>query len=251
MSAMTTTTKASVPADPALDGMLHAFLEQCDTALGPTYCAVLFGSAARGEWLAGESNVNVLLVLDDAAPPVLRTLEYAFRTFAALSSEPPLLLSRAEWRDAADAFPLEIADMQVAYRVLRGDDPMPEVQPARSDLRRALEREFRGKLLQLRRGFAARSSDEAALGWLAARSAPTFVLLCRCALVLLGEPLPPNSAAVVQRAAVRLAFDAGPLTRALAERAHKEWRCPVSEFLSYLAAVEAAVRAVDQLPMED
>jgi len=233
-----------------LETKLAPFLAQCDDVLDGTYCAVLFGSGARNEWVEGRSNVNVLLVLDDAQPGTLQRLSRAFRTFADFSSEPPLLLSRAEWREAGDAFPLEITDMRIAYTVLRGNDPMSEMLPSHADLRRALEREFRGKLLQLRRGFVARSDDELALGALAMGSVRTFVLLNRCALVLLGEPVPATSAGVVERAAARLGFDKAPLELALAKGAASEWRCSVEEFVRYLAAVETAVRAVDQLPLE-
>lgn len=234
-----------------VDARLAPFLDACDAVLQGAYSAVLFGSAARGEWVEARSNLNVLLVLDDVRPETLRALHAAFAAFAAVSPEPPLLLSRAEWQQAADAFPIEITDMRAAYRVLRGDDPMPLVTVERSHLRQALEREFRGKLLQLRRAFVLRGADELALGQVASAGVGTAVLLCRTALVLLGETPPGTSAGVLDRAAARLGIDAAPLLGALSRRWTPDWRCPAPEFVRYLAAIEAAMHAVDSHPTEE
>ncbi len=40
------------------------------------------------------------------------------------------------------------------YRVLRGSDPLAGMEVRPADLRAALEREFRGKLMRLRQGYA-------------------------------------------------------------------------------------------------
>ena len=58
------------------------------------------------------------------APATLRALGPAFAAWRKSSPQPPLLISRAEWARAADAFPIEISDMRAAYRLLRGDDPL-------------------------------------------------------------------------------------------------------------------------------
>ncbi len=68
--------------------------------------------------------------------------------------------------------------------LLRGANPLDGVQVSPSDLRAALERELRGKLLRLRQGYAARSSDQSALGALAARSSSTVLVLLRGVLSL-------------------------------------------------------------------
>ncbi len=99
----------------------------------------------------------------------------------------PLLITRDEWAQAGDAFPIEICDMHAAYQVLRGPDLLVSVQPDRRALRTALEREFRGKLLRLRQAYVLHGDDPAALGDVAADSVSTIVLLFRCLLVLAGR----------------------------------------------------------------
>jgi hypothetical protein len=118
---------------------------------------------------------------------------------------PPLLLSRAG-RRAADVFPVEITDIRSAYRVLRGDDPLADVTVRPADLRAALERDLRGRLLRLRQGFVSLAADPGALAGLARDTAPSVVVLLRCALVLAGAQLPPTRADVVATAGLSSAF---------------------------------------------
>ena len=57
-----------------LDQSLDAFVTRLkgETSLNPS--AVLYGSAARGDWVPGRSDVNLLVLIDDAAPAALRRL---------------------------------------------------------------------------------------------------------------------------------------------------------------------------------
>ena len=73
----------------------------------------------------------------------------AFSEWEAAGQPPPIILSTVDWERSADAFPLEIADMALAYRVLRGDNPLASIAVDRADLRRALERELRAACIAL------------------------------------------------------------------------------------------------------
>lgn len=230
----------------AIDAIVAPFLGDCDTALGMGYSAVLFGSAARGDWVAGESDVNLLLVADLLGPEQLAALRPAFDRLRPFSAEAPLLLSRAEWAEADDAFPLEITDMRLAYRVLRGSDPLAAVEVARPELRRALEREWRGKLLQLRRGFVSLAGDETSLGALASQSTGSMLVLYRTTLVLLGEAPPADPVALAVAAARRLGLDGDLLGTMAGRRRGAPVAIRREQFAAYLGAVERAVAVIDQ-----
>ncbi|MGH7703689.1 MAG: nucleotidyltransferase domain-containing protein, partial [Gemmatimonadales bacterium] len=163
--------------------VLQPFLAEADRALVGSYSAVLYGSAARGHFLKGHSDINVMLVLERVTPNSLRALGQAFAVWRKARQPPPLLMSRAEWRRSADAFPIEISDMKGAYKVLRGTDPFTSVSVDLEDLRRALEREFRGKLMRLRQGFAAWADNGGDLGHLARHSVGSVLLLLRSLLL--------------------------------------------------------------------
>jgi hypothetical protein len=165
----------------AVDRVVTPFLAEVDSAVGAGYTAILYGSGARGDFVPGHSDINLMLILDDIRPATLRALGPAFAGWRKESPEPPLLIGRGEWREAADTFPIEITDMRAACRVLRGTDPLAGLVVQPTDLRRAVERELRGKLLRLRQGYAAAAGDPLVLGrWPAGARPPSWCNSGRC-----------------------------------------------------------------------
>jgi predicted nucleotidyltransferase len=231
--------------------VVDPFLTEVDRALGAGYSAVLYGSAARGDFIPGRSDINLMLVLDHLTPPILRSLSRGFKTWRKAVQEPPLILSRAEWSRASDAFPIEISDMRLSYQVLRGADPLHGVQLDRADLRKALEREFRGKLLRLRQGYSTYAPEPAALGSLGLQSAATILVLLRGVLTVIGTPVPTDATELAKVAADAIGFEAEYLLHVVQHRADREWRCPAPEFENYMNAVEQTARFVDQLQLGD
>jgi predicted nucleotidyltransferase len=227
--------------------VVDPFLAEADRALGQGYAAVLYGSAARGDWLDGRSDVNLLLVARALPAATLRALGPAFAAWRKASPEPPLLLTDEEWRAADDTFPLEITDMRTAYRVLRGADPLGEVRVAPADLRRALEREARGKLLRLRQGYAVLSGDPAALGHVAAESVSTVLLLGRALLVLVGREPPADPVALADAVAALAGFPSEALADVVRHRRERGRRLSGERFEAYLDALERLTRYLDQL----
>ena len=233
--------------DATAQRILEGLLSATDSAVVGSYSAVLYGSAARGQFVPKHSDLNILLVLDRITPDVLRSLGKGLGEWRRAGHPPPVLMSRAEWSRAMDAFPLEISDMKTAYRVLRGSDPLAGVQVPRPDLRRAVEREFRGKVLQLRRGYALAHDDPAALATLARASVAGVLLLLRGLLLLAGQEVPNDPLVLINRAAPLARFGPDALAEIAERRGDHKWRCPAPVFLEYLAALEAAERYVDEL----
>ena len=61
-----------------VDRVVGPFLSQVDSALGDGYSAVLYGSAARGDFVPGRSDLNLMLITDDLSPARLSGLGGAF-----------------------------------------------------------------------------------------------------------------------------------------------------------------------------
>ena len=234
-----------------VDRVVNPFLSQVDVALGDGYSAVLYGSAARGDFVPGRSDLNLMLITDDLSPANLSKLGGAFAGWRKSGYEPPLVILRSEWARATDVFPIEITDMRCGYQVLRGPDPVAGLRVAPADLRAALEREFRGKLLRMRQGYVAAAGDPAALGQLAGQSSGTFLVLLRALLVLLGRRVPQEPAELAAAAAAAMDIDGEPLLNVVRHRAERGWRCSPGEFEGYLDAVARAATLLDQLQLGD
>ena len=231
--------------------MIEPFLAKVDAAIGPDYSAVLYGSVARGENIPGLSDINLLLVLDQLTSDILVRLEPPFSAWVENNIPPPLLMTRAEWRRASDVFPVEITDMRTAYRTLRGSDPVAELVIRRSDHRRALERDLRGKLNRLRQAFVPSERDPESLGMFARQSIASVAVLYRSLLVLVGESVPPYMGAVLTHAASVVGFDPVAMVEIASHRGDQGWKCSREAFEQYLSAVERTVGYVDQLQLGD
>ena len=224
--------------DPILGGV--------DRELGSSYSAVVYGSVARGEFLEGVSDVNLLLVCDALSPDVLRRLGGALLGLRHLRQPPPLLIERSEWDRAADVFPIEITDMQLAHETLRGSDPVVGMRVEPADLRESLEQELRGKLLRLRQAFAVHAGEAKALHDVAVHTVNSIATLFRVALRLYHREVPAATPACMAAAGAAMNVDTGPVIALWERRRRKESACPPELFEGYLAAVTAAVRVIDQ-----
>ena len=235
------------------EGSLERFAERLEAALGGNLvAAVLYGSAARGTWAKGRSDLNVLVVVRDASTAALRPAAEAVADWVKAGEPPPLIFSEAEWRASADVFPIEIEDMREAHRLLRGRDVFAGLATRRDDLRQELEREVRGKLLRLRTEYAAAAADGKALGRLLLATSSTFLALIRAALRLAGRTPPAETAALVQEAAAVTGMDAGAfdwVVGRLLGRAMPplEPHDPVAA--GYVDAIERLAGFVDETPV--
>ena len=57
-----------------VDRVVGPFLSQVDAALDSGYSVVLYGSAARGDFVPGRSDLDLILVTDDLSPARLSRL---------------------------------------------------------------------------------------------------------------------------------------------------------------------------------
>jgi len=229
----------------AVTATVNGLLSAAEAALPGPFSAVLYGSAARGDYVTGRSDINLLLVADAAGFPALRALGPALRAWRAKSPEPPLLFTRDEWLRATDAFPVEITDMKQKYDLLRGSDPLASVTVNPADLRQALEREFRGKLMRLRLAYASFADGEKDLTPVARQSIGSVLVLLRATLALLGRP--DAGARTVEAAAEAVGFPPTALLEIVRHRDDRKWRCGAGVFEGYVTAVADAARCVDQL----
>lgn len=210
---------------------------------------VLYGSAARGEYRPGRSDLNLLVLLGDTSPAAIRRGTEAARAWVAEGNPPPLVMSVEEWRGSADVFAIEMADIRDAHLVLAGADPFEGISVDPADLRLQCERELKGKKLQLRERYLLFAGSPQELGELLERSFSTFLVLFRTVLRLAGEDPAGDPEAVVRRLGERVGFAPGPLLEIHRARSGGAKLLPGADdpvVVGYLEAVARVTAWVDR-----
>ncbi len=212
--------------------------------------AILYGSAAMGDWQEESSDLNVLCVVNRLSTQELAVAEPIFRWWRAQGNPPPLLLTADEVRTSTDCFPMEFHDMQEHRRVLYGADIIRDLAVDRSSYRAQLEHELRAKQIRLRQKAGELLSHRERLTTLLVDSISTFCVLGRHALVLSGHDARWNKQDTVRALAGAMGMQLSAANEILAIRAAaKRRRKPDARVLleQYMTEMDALVRFVDKL----
>jgi len=210
---------------------------------------VLYGSAARGEYREGGSDLNLLVLLASTDPQTLRRGTALARAWAAEKNPPPLLMTEDEFRGSTDVFPMEIADIRDAHVLLHGADPFAGVEIRAEDLRLQLERELKGAWIRLRTRYLTDSGDAAAFTPVLLKSLSTFLVMFRTVLRLDGGGTVHEPERVLAETAARVGFDPQPLLeiqRARTGAGKLDARPDSAVVTGYLQAVARVVEYVDR-----
>lgn len=227
----------------------EVFAEKLKEIFGESLISVvLYGSAARGDYRLGTSDLNLLVIAEGMGIVELRGVAPLARDWVADGNPPPLMLSEAEWRGSADVFALEYSDIRDAHVILAGRNPFEGVHIRRDHLRHQVEHEFRSKKIQLREGYLAMGEVPEELGHLLVRSLSSFLTLFRALLRMDGRPVPRENWELIEAAASHVGFPADPLLEVLRARESGEtFEISLDDMLpaAYLAVVEQSVAWLD------
>lgn len=211
----------------------------------------VFGSRLRGVLAYGrhdQAPASTLVVVDGMTTDDLNACATRVAAWHRAGAATPLIFTQQEFERAADAFPIEYAEMEETAVVLDGVNPFATSGSVRpEDLRRACEVQARSHLLHLREDYlecAARPRDVAAM---VRESAPGFrVLLKR--LARLDGNSSTSSSELAAFAESRAGLDPRVIgdVLSLSEPAAAGAVDAARVFLAYLAAVERLAQVVDE-----
>jgi predicted nucleotidyltransferase len=210
---------------------------------------VLYGSAAAGDFLQDVSDYNVLVVIDRVGVAELDALVPISAKWARDGNRPPVLMSAWQLRASADAFPIEMLDMQSSRKVLAGEDVLASIKVPREALRLQVERELNAALLHLRETYLRTGGKPARVANLLVESLSTFLVLARAALRLYQDEVPHKKLDALSALARHIPFSPRPFETVQQWKAERRTlkQEAASVFQEYLSAVEQIVEAVDRL----
>ena len=211
---------------------------------------LLYGSAVRGEFLPGRSNLNILLLVSSYDSAVLKRYSALHRHWSKEQIVVPLFLTEEELHTSAAVFPLEFLEIQEQHRVLGGRDPFIGFHVKIDRLRETVVQGVTSHLLRLRQRYVEGGGSDDATTILLPLSITSLVPLLRGVQRLLGRPVLSHSDAVIKDVAEQLKLDLQGLLDALLLK-----RGQISPgtrevprlFDRYLQAATMLTRAVAQL----
>lgn len=148
---------------PQISLKLEEFVRKtCNLYKAEVISIILYGSASSGEFIEDRSNINLLIILENATitncskiGPVINSDRY--KEFE------PIFFSKGDLLSSADVFPIEFLDMRENYKVLFGEDVLKELIIDSKNLRFQCEHELKSKLIMLRQAFVRLNQNKSAL----------------------------------------------------------------------------------------
>lgn len=221
---------------PRLDELQQALI----AALGNDLQALLvFGSAVRGDFRPGHSDIELMIVLKSASPEKLGTIANPLAMARYAIRVEPMILTSEEIPRAADVFPLLYDGIRLSHTLLHGEDPFSQLNISDRHRRLRIEQELRETQIRLRRVVTDTLGQPAemispVLRKLRQSRAPLHALL-RIRSVECGEPIEQ----VIAAAGKLYSIDVAPLSKI------KE--APAAALATLTKLLDAAVHDVDQL----
>jgi hypothetical protein len=211
---------------------------------------LLYGSAVRGEFLPGRSNLNILLLVSSYDSAVLKKYGALHRHWSKEQIVVPLFLTEEELHTSAAVFPLEFLEIQEQHRVLGGRDPFIGFHVKTDRLRETVVQGVTSNLLRLRQRYVEGGGSDDATTILLPLSITSTLPLLRGVQRLLGRPVLSHSDAVIKDVAEQLKLDLQGLLDALLLKRGQISPGPREVprlFDRYLQAATLLTRAVAQL----
>lgn len=147
-------------------------------------CCV-YGSAVRGNWIPGTSDLNLLVVLNESTPAAHECIA---QVVAENPGVDPFVLGREGLERSIRAFAGKFSSIRRNYRVLHGVDPLAQF-PVDPEVERFLcEQSLRNFRMRLTYAFVTRSPRKPYATHLAANAATLMVLLSQ--VIRLSENAP-------------------------------------------------------------
>ena len=168
---------------------------------------LLYGSAVRGEFLPGRSNLNLLLLVSSYGSAVLKQYSALHRRWSKEQIVVPLFLTEEEVRMSAAVFPLEFLEIQEQHRVLSGRDPFIGFHVKTDQLREAVLQGLTSHVLRLRQRYVEGGGGDEATMILLPLSITSTLPLLRGVQRILGRPVISHSEAVIADVAEQLKLD--------------------------------------------
>jgi hypothetical protein len=214
---------------------------------------VLFGSAARGDFMTGRSNLNVLLVVRNQSVEVLQRAGQLHRQWGQQKIIAPLVMTQEDLTRATRLFPLEFLQMAQHHVVLAGQDPFAETSIKTVHLGWQCEHELLANLFRVRQRFIEGEGRIEAIQALLILSITAVLPCIRGLLYCLGQNSQEKDLNILESLPTTLQFDPTifldilNMKRGLSSPGSLEWP---NAYARYLQSLERFMARIEEIRQE-
>lgn len=196
--------------------LLQIYAKDVEAAFGDRLDGLLiYGSAVRGEFLPGRSNLNMLMLVVSYDAATLKAYAPVHKRWSKEQVVVPLFLTEQELNSSSFIFPLEFLEIQEHHRVLGGRDPFVGFHVKTHRLKDQVVQGLASHVLRLRQRFAEGGGRDDAVTILLPLAITSTIPLLRGLQRILGRPVLTQSEAVLNDVADHLGLDVQGLRDAL------------------------------------
>jgi len=238
---------SSTPAAEGLDALpapthppLRALKESLEKAEGENLAAlVVYGSAVRGGYVPGASDIDVIVVLHDTSLPHLRAIAEPLALARHAARVEAMVLKRDNIARASDVFPLLYDDLRQRHAVLSGSDPFRDLEIHDHHRRLRIEQELREVRIRMRRAVVDALGWEADIAGAVARKVKQVRGPLHALILLKKTACDDRLEPVLEATGRAYGIDTSPLLRV-----HE---APEAAHAALRAVLDAAIEDVDRL----
>ena len=243
---------AKVPHRP--EDIFSEYIADYQKAFGEDLEAItLFGSAARGDYIRGRSDINFLVVLSEKAMERLDLLAALVDKWKKRKVATPLFMTAVGLSSSVDSYPIEFLNMQRHYQTIYGKDLLSELVFQYNDVRLQCERELKGKSLLLLQRYLETAGNAKKVQGLISDSITAFLAIFKALLYLKGVAIPGKRRELIQDMALHYGIDAEIFFKCLDVKegvVNSTKEGIKGLFRGYLKEVRRLADRVDQLPLK-
>ncbi len=213
---------------------------------------LLFGSAARGDFIAGRSNINILVIVRHLSVDLLQRAGRLHRQWGKHQIVAPLMMIEKELRGSCHLFPLEYLQMQDSHVLLAGRDPFATWQIEDKRLGWQCEQELMANLFRLRQRFVEGEGRAEAIQALLILSITAVLPCVRGLLRVLGQTSKGRDVQILERLPQALQFEPTVLLemlhmkRGMSSPGSLEWPKAYERYLQNLESLCKRVQTIRQ-----
>ena len=233
---------------------INSYMKQMNRILGDQLLSItIYGSAVKDNYFPGSSDLNLLVLVPEYSPGILKKVSPVAKGFSGRSRISSFVVDVNDIKDSADVFPVKYLDMKNHHVVLCGQDIFDDMEIDKTNIRFDLERQIRKVSLRLREMYMYSNYTVAELRNILVSNFSGFALYMAALLHLHNIKAPVKKEDIIKAASLEFSLDLSVLESVLnlKKGGNNPPRARMQKlFDEYFVVVDRIVEIVDKMEVK-